>query len=75
MMGHKICFYGEIWLICLNYLLQYYPFLSGALIQKWDCSLKSHLYDWMRGIKPGTPGLVVWGINHYTTATSVKFGF
>ena len=29
MMGHYICFYGEIWLITPNY--PFYPFLSGTL--------------------------------------------
>ena len=30
MRDHKICLYGEIWLIVLNY--PYYPFLYGAVI-------------------------------------------
>ena len=37
MMGHKICFYGEIWIISLNYAC--YPFLSAALhhMQQYVC--------------------------------------
>ena len=32
MMGHKICFYGEIWLIIPKF--PGYPFLSGAMACK-----------------------------------------
>ena len=57
MMGHKICFYGEIWLI--TFKLSLLPFLSGALNTEQICTrttakliqimhiaqCASHLYD------------------------------